>query len=129
MFVAFVIGGGVAAAALQARRPVFVVLAPAPIASMRDWSPVAVRGAVAEIFGAKFVVQDPSGRALVDTGRAGEGGRLVAKNETVTVQGRFERGFIHAEAIAHADGRNDFFGPPGPPLRLEPGSPPAPDPR
>ena len=33
----------------------------------------------------------------------------------MTVQGRFEHGFIHAEVISHPDGRNDFVGPPGPP--------------
>ena len=81
------------------RAVTFVALAPAPITAMQDWSPVAVKGQVAEIFGNKFVIQDDSGRALVETGRQGEGGELVAKSETVTVQGRFEHGFIHAVAI------------------------------
>jgi uncharacterized protein YdeI (BOF family) len=113
--VAFAVGGGVTAAALQARRPTLVMLTPAPIPSLHDWSEVAVKGQVAEIFGNKFIVQDDSGRALVDTGRSGESGNLVAKSETVTVQGRFEHGFVHAQAISHSDGRNDFVGPPGPP--------------
>jgi hypothetical protein len=112
---AFVVGGGATALALQGLRPALVMLTPSPIASMHDWSPVAVKGQVTEIFGNKFIVQDPSGQALVETGRAGEGGALVAKGETVTVQGRFEHGFIHAAALSHADGRNDFVGPPGPP--------------
>ena len=90
-----------------------VTLTPAPIATMQDWRPVAVKGQVAEIFGNKFIVQDDSGRALVETGPEGEGVNLVAKSETVTVQGRFERGFIHALAISHADGRTDLLGPPG----------------
>jgi uncharacterized protein YdeI (BOF family) len=115
LLVAFAIGGGVTAAALQVRRPAIVMLTPAPITSMRDWSEVAVKGQVAEIFGNKFIVQDDSGRALVDTGRSGETGNLVAKSETVTVQGRFEHGSIHAQAISHPDGHNDFVGPPGPP--------------
>jgi uncharacterized protein YdeI (BOF family) len=115
LLVAFAIGGGVTAAALQARRPSLVMLTPASITSMHDWSEVAVKGQVAEIFGNKFIVQDDSGRALVETGRRGEGGQLVAKSESVTVQGRFEHGFIHAEVISHLDGRNDFVGPPGPP--------------
>jgi uncharacterized protein YdeI (BOF family) len=115
LLVAFAIGGGVTAAALQVRRPAVVMLTPAPITSMHDWSEVAVKGQVAEIFGNKFIVQDDSGRALVDTGRSGETGNLVAKSETVTVQGRFEHGSIHAQAISHPDGRNDFVGPPGPP--------------
>ena len=115
LLVAFAIGGGVTAAALQARPPSMVMLTPAPITSMHDWSEVAVKGQVAEVFGNKFIVQDDSGRALVDTGRLGESGQLVAKSENVTVQGRFEHGFIHAEVISHPDGRNEFVGPPGPP--------------
>ena len=71
---AFAIGGGVTAAALQARLPALVMLTPAPIASMPDWSEVAVKGQVAEVFGNKFIVQDESGRALVDTGKTGETG-------------------------------------------------------
>ena len=113
----FAVGGGVTAMALQARRPALIMLTPAPIASMHDGSEVAVKGQVAEVFGNKFVVQDDSGGALVETGRKGESGALVAKTETVTVQGRFEHGFIHAQAISHADGRNDFVGPPRPPPR------------
>jgi len=112
---AFAIGSGATAVALHARRPALVMLTPAPITSMRDWSEVAVKGQVAEVFGNKFIVQDDSGRALVETGRSGESGQLVAKSETVTVQGHFEHGFIHAEVISHPDGRNDFLGPPGPP--------------
>jgi hypothetical protein len=103
---------------------------------MHDWSEVAVKGQVAEIFGNKFIVQDGSGRALVDTGRPGESGQLVAKSENVTIQGRFERGFIHAEVISHPDGRNEFVGPPGPPPPRDgrmalrgPDGPPPPDAR
>jgi hypothetical protein len=113
-FVAFALGVGVTTAELQ-RQPSFVPLTPTPITTMRDWSPVAVKGQVAEIFGNKFVIQDQSGRALVETGPQGEGSALVANTETVTVQGRFEHGFIHAVAISHADGHNDVLGPPGPP--------------
>jgi hypothetical protein len=38
LLVAFAVGGGVTAAALQARRPTLVMLTPAPITSMHDWS-------------------------------------------------------------------------------------------
>ena len=89
-----------------------VLLQPAPIDRMAERSPVAIRGDVAEVFGNKFVVQDGSGRALVDTGPRGEDRTLVTKGETVTVQGRFDRGVVHAEVLAHADGRNEAFGPP-----------------
>ena len=40
LLVAFAIGGGVTAAALQVRRPAIVMLTPAPITSMHDWSEV-----------------------------------------------------------------------------------------
>ena len=111
---AFAVGGGVTAVALQGRQPALVMLTPAPITAMHDWSAVAVKGQVAEIFGNKFIIQDESGRALVETGPRGDRGQLVAKSETVTVQGRFEHGFIHAQAISHGDGRNDLVGPAGP---------------
>jgi hypothetical protein len=89
-----------------------MLLQPAPIDRMAERSPVAIKGDVAEIFGNKFVVQDGSGRALVDTGPRGEDRMLVAKGETVTVQGRFDRGVVHADVLARADGRNEAFGPP-----------------
>ncbi|MBV9064845.1 MAG: hypothetical protein JO004_03640 [Methylobacteriaceae bacterium] len=112
---AFGIGGGVTAFALHGRPPTIVALTPAPIAAMKDKSPVAFKGEVAEILGNKIVVQDDSGRALVETGPRGESGKLVKKAETITVQGRFEHGFVHAVTIAHADGQTEFVGPPGPP--------------
>jgi hypothetical protein len=92
-----------------------LLLQPAPIAQMTASGPVAVKGQVAEIFGNKIIVQDDSGRTLVDTGPRGEGGRLVAKGETITVQGNFENGFIHASVMTRADGTSEAFGPPKPP--------------
>lgn len=109
------IGAGVTALADRGRTPIFVPLNPSPISSLKDWTPVAVKGQVAEIFGNKFIVADESGRALVETGPRGEGNPLVDKSETVVVQGRFEHGFLHAVAIQHSDGRTVMVGPPGPP--------------
>jgi uncharacterized protein YdeI (BOF family) len=119
----------------QNRQPRSVMLLQtAPIDQMAERSPVAIKGDVADIFGNKFIVQDTSGRALVDTGPRGEDRMVVAKGETVTVQGRLDRGVVHADVLAHADGRNEAFGPPdhGPRGRKEsPGAradrgPPAP---
>lgn len=92
-----------------------MLLQPTAISTMQDSSPVAAKGNVAELFGNKFILQDASGRALVDLGPRGEGGNAVAKGETVTVQGRFERGVVHAEIVSHADGRSESFEPPRPP--------------
>ena len=112
---AFALGGGSVELALQHQRPTYLALTPEPIDALRDGSAVAVKGEVADLFGKDFVLQDPSGRALVDMGPDGEGGGLVGKAEIVTVQGRFDRGIVHAAAIQHADGRVDALGPPGPP--------------
>ena len=108
-------GAGAAALAQRGHQVTLVPLPPAPIAAMKDWSPVAVKGQVIEVFGNKFVLQDDSGRALIETGRRGESGTLVAKSETVTVQGRFEHGFVHAMAIQHGDGKIVLLDPPPPP--------------
>jgi hypothetical protein len=110
-----------------------------PIDKLQEASVVAIKGEVAELFGNKFVVQDGSGRALVDTGPRGERTPPAAKGETVTVQGRFDRGVIHADIVTHADGRNEAFGPPhgpkgpkgpkapeGPGARADRGPPPPP---
>jgi hypothetical protein len=99
------VGGAGANRYIQKHRPQAVLLLePAPIAQLKDRSPVAVKGQVAEVFGNKFIVQDDSGRTLVDTGPRGEGGKLVAKGETVTVQGQFDNGSIHAIVMTRADG-------------------------
>jgi uncharacterized protein YdeI (BOF family) len=92
-----------------------MLLTPGPIGRMQPDSPVAVKGTVAEIFGNKFILQDDSGRTLVDLGPRGDDGNKVTKGEAVTVQGMFDRGFIHAQVLVHADGRNEAFGPPRPP--------------
>ena len=113
---AFAVGAGATALAQRARPSItFVALTPGPVSAMKDWAPVAVKGKVAEIFGNKFILEDDSGRALVETGPQGDDGTLVTKSEPVTIQGRFEHGFIHAIAIEHADGRTDVVAPPGPP--------------
>ena len=111
-----------------------MLLPPGSIDRMQDESQVAVKGNVAEIFGNKFVMQDDSGRALVDLGPLGENANAVAKGEAITVQGRFDRGVIHAQVLVHADGRSEAFGPPRPPRpdggpagrRAERGPPPPP---
>lgn len=93
-----------------------MLLQPTAINKLEAGDAVAVRGSVAEIFGNKFVLDDGTGRALVDLGPRGEDADVVTKGETVTVQGRFDRGIMHARIVSHADGRNDAFdGPPPPP--------------
>ncbi len=127
------LGGGVAAgaAAMQATRPA-VTMAPATPVAIRGLSDgiVTVRGRAVELFGNKLVVEDATGRALVDLGREGEDGGLVRLGETVTAQGRFEHGFVHAAFLVGQDGKVRALGPLGGPPRHGPGGPggrPGPD--
>lgn len=134
------VGGGAGAVAMQATRP-SVSMAPATPVAIRSLSSsaiVTVKGRVAEIYGNKFVMADATGRALVDTGREGEGGGLVKAGEPVTVQGRFDRGFIHAAFLVGPDSKVLALGPLGGPPHEHggprhepengPGAPPTPPP-
>lgn len=112
------VGGGAGALAVGMSRP-GVTMAPAtPVAIGSlgsDSGIVTVRGRVAEIFGNKFVMADSTGRALIELGREGEDGTLVAIGEPVTVQGRFDRGSLHAAFLVKADGKVTALGPLGGP--------------
>jgi len=105
---------GASAAIIGAPRDNVTLMQPTNISTLTPYSAVAVKGKVVEIFGNKFVLEDGSGRALVETGRAGEGGKLVASGETLAVQGHFDDGFIHGELLVHADGKAQSLRPPRP---------------
>ena len=110
------IGGAGASRLIHRWEPERVMLLqPEPIAQLKDDTVVAAKGTVAEIFGNKFILQDDSGRALIDTGPRGEDIRLADKGEAVTVQGRFDRGVLHAQLLVRPDGSTQAFGPPRPP--------------
>ncbi len=122
LLIAFGMGGAAVHLADGRRATVVLAMTPAPIASLKDGAAGAVKGQVTEIFGNRFVVTDESGKALVDTGPAGEDATLVTSGETVIVQGRLDRGALHAAILSHADGRQEAldpglrpgFGPPPP---------------
>ena len=100
-----VAGGAGASRYIRKSQPQAVLLLqPAPIAQMKDPSPVAVKGQIAEVLRNKFIIQDDSGRALVDIGPRGASGKPVTKGEAITVQGDFKNGFIHAKVMTRADG-------------------------
>ena len=105
---------GAGATMFAAPRDSVMLMQPTTIASLAPYSVVAVKGKVAEIFGNKFIIDDGSGRALVETGRRGEGGGLVKAGEALTVQGHFDDGFIHGDLLVHADGQADSLKPPRP---------------
>lgn len=77
---------------------------PTSIGELRDMSALQLRGRVAERFGNAFVLEDDTGRTLVETGPAGERADLVAVGDDVTVEGRFERGQVRAQALTVAGG-------------------------
>ncbi|MFC0239753.1 hypothetical protein [Rhodopseudomonas telluris] len=108
-------GAGGVKLAQNWQTPSVMLLQPTAIDQMQPGQPVAVKGNVAEIYGNKFVLDDGRGRALIDLGPRGEDVNAVTRGETVTVQGVFDRGVVRAQIVAHADGRNEAFGPPGPP--------------
>ncbi|MCJ2108751.1 DNA-binding protein [Methylobacterium sp. E-041] len=107
--------GAVGLSLAQNGAPSTMPIAPVAISTLVPSGGIAAKGEVAEIFGNKFVLQDGTGRALVETGRQGEDGKLVAKGEIVTVQGRFENGFLHAAVLTHGDGNRVLLGPAGGP--------------
>lgn len=109
------VGAVVATYSNDLRAAAYAPLPPVAISAMTDSATVAIKGQVAEIFGNKFIMEDPSGRALVETGPKGEDGDLVAKGEAVTIQGRFENGFLHATFIVHEDGETVALDQPHPP--------------
>ena len=114
-----VVGGTAGAVTVAATRP-SVTMAPAtPIAirALQSDGIVTIRGQVAEKYGNKFVMADSTGRALVDLGRDGEGGNLVAAGQPVTIQGRFEDGFVHASFLVAPGGKVTALGPVGGPPR------------
>ena len=109
------IAGGAGAITLLRPAPEMAPLTPVAISAMPTSSLITIKGKVTEIYGNKFVLQDESGKALVETGPAGEGGQLVAANEVLTIQGRFDDGFVHAGFLVRQDGSTQALGPPMPP--------------
>jgi hypothetical protein len=92
-----------------------MLLQPASVGQMKPDTVVAAKGKVAEMFGNKFILDDGTGRVLVDTGPQGDRAPVADKDETVTVQGHFDRGQIHAQLLVRANGDTLAFGAPPPP--------------
>lgn len=133
--------GGAAGAVVTAETRPSVTMAPATPVAIRSLSStgiVTIRGRVAEVYGNAFILADDSGRMLVDTGPEGDRRTLVAPGTPVTVQGRFERGIVHAAFLVEPDNTVLALGPlSGPPPRPHgpmgapdrgPGAPPPPPP-
>jgi len=109
------VGGGAGAVAVATSRPT-VTMAPATPVAIRALGSdgiVTIRGRVAEVYGTHFILADGSGRALVDAGR--DDTTRVAVGQPVTVQGRYDDGFVHAAFLVDANGKVVQVGPLGPP--------------
>ena len=139
------IGGTLGAAVAHEVAPV-AVMAPVSLTRIaalgttaRSWvgeTVVSVRGRVVEVFGDRFVLDDGSGRTLIELGRGASG--LVAVGQVVTLQGDLVDGGLHARFLVAADGRvvalrgpggprgeEGRRGPPPPPGARDAGRPPA----
>ena len=122
--------GGAAGAVVVAQTRPSVEMAPAAPVAIRSLASdgiVTIRGRVAEVYGNKFILADASGRALVDTGPEGDDRTLVSAGQPVTVQGRFDRGLVHAAFLVGADAKVTALGPLGGPPRGRPGPDGGPD--
>ncbi len=123
----FIVGGAGGALAGKAFGPTVEMapMKPVPIRSLTAGDDiVTIRAQVAEVFGNKFIASDGSGRALVDLGSAGDQSTLVAPGQTVSVQGRYDRGMLRASFLVDAANKVLPLGPSGPPHgRGGPGGP------
>lgn len=107
------LGAAGGAGAVSLTRP-SIEMAPTvqtPIAKLSATSGiVTVKGRVAEVFGDRVVLQDATGRTMVDTGRAA--GSSIAKGAALTVQGRYDDGQLRSSFLVDASGMITPVGPP-----------------
>ncbi|WP_201297522.1 hypothetical protein, partial [Sphingomonas sp. 8AM] len=118
-------GAAGGAGAVQLTRPSVEMAPTVPTAIARlpaTSGIVTVRGRVAGVYGTRFLVEDASGRTLVDAGR---GAGTLTKGAPVLVQGRFDYGQLRARFLADQGGVREVGAPPPPPGA---GAPPPPPP-
>ncbi|WP_217482549.1 hypothetical protein [Sphingomonas sp. CL5.1] len=117
--------GGAGAMALTRPSIEMAPTVPTAIARLADArGVVSVRGRVTEIYGDRFIVQDATGRALVDAGPAAASSLHPA--DPIVVQGRFDDGQLHARYLVDASGGVQDVAPPPPPGAGAPPPPPPP---
>lgn len=122
------VGGAAGAVAGHAMRPA-IEMAPLKPVAIRSLAAgdgvITIRGRIAEVFGNKLIVDDSSGRALVETGPAGDDA-LAAVGALVTVQGRYDRGVVHASFLVDPAGKVVALAPMHGPGERGPHGPPPP---
>jgi hypothetical protein len=88
---------------------------------------VTVKGKIAEVYGDRFILQDGSGRLLVDAGPEGTG--QLRAGAALTAQGRYDNGQMRASYLVDPQGNiSDVSAPPRPPRGPGRDGPPAPPP-
>ncbi|MDV3457929.1 hypothetical protein RZN05_13115 [Sphingomonas sp. HF-S4] len=116
--------GGAGAVSLM-RPPIEMApLNATPIGKLSSGSGVVtVKGKVIDVFGDRIVVQDQTGKTMIDVGRASNLG--LAAGQDVTAQGRYDDGQFRASYLVGANGRVNAIGPAGAPPHgpREPGGP------
>ena len=85
-----------------------------PISALRDTSALRIEGRVVERYGNALIVEDASGRMLVQLGKDGAALLPTAPGDRLQVDGRFQDGHVHATAVILADGRVVALRGPGP---------------
>ncbi len=139
--------GGVAGGAISHEFRPPIEMAPTHIVAIRNLAAsagiVTIKGRVAESFGSRLVIDDGTGRTLVDGGPRSETDGLAPVGAIVSVQGRFDRSSFHPSFLVDASGTvtplghprhhgphdEDAGGPdrgPPPPPASTPPTPPAP---
>ena len=116
--VALLLVGGAAGASVVSHTRPSVEMAPAiptAIAKVPQANGViTVKGKVAEVYGSRFIMQDGSGRMLIDAGPDNSG--QLSPGNALMVQGRYDNGQLHASYLVDPQGHiTDVGAPPGPP--------------
>ena len=81
---------------------------------------ITIKGKVAELFGDKFILEDGSGRILIQTGTAGPRAIAVTAGETVSVVGIPRDRTFDARQILRENGEVVFAASPSPPAMAPP---------
>ncbi|WP_277980393.1 hypothetical protein [Sphingomonas phyllosphaerae] len=114
--------GGAGAMALTRPAVEMAPTVPTAVAKLPQSSGVVtVRGRVAAVYGDRFVVEDATGRALVEAGRDS----APRAGAPVLVQGRYDEGQLRARFLVDSAGAREV-GPPRPPHGAGAPPPPAP---
>jgi len=111
------IGGGAGSFASHAFRPP-ITMAPVHATAIKALTEstgiVMVKGRVAERYGSQFILEDGTGKTLIDAGRAGEDASFAPKGSVVSVQGRFDGGALRPSFLVDPLGKVIALGHGGP---------------